>query len=125
MAKGMAWTREQAIEMNRKGGRKGGLARAARLSPDRPYEIAVIGRVTKWRLASSELGLIDRHLTKLAASEAYAMKHGDIDRYERVVRADSIVTGTDVGSAVKRSWRPCGPRARGQQARLEEEAVGE
>jgi hypothetical protein len=47
--------------------------------------------------------LIDRHLTKLAAIEAYAVKHGDIDRYERVVRADSIITGTDVGSAVKRN----------------------
>src|SRR5215469_5781193 len=83
----MAWTREQAIEMSRKGARKGGLARAARLSPERRYEIAVIAAVTKWHGASSELELIDRQLVKLAAIEAYAMKHGDVDRYERVVRA--------------------------------------
>jgi|SRR6516225_7254821 hypothetical protein len=82
----MAWTREQAIEMSRKGARKGGLARAARLSPERRYEIAVIGAVTKWHRASSELELIDRQLTKLAAIEAYAIKQGDMDRFERVVR---------------------------------------
>jgi hypothetical protein len=57
-----------------------GTFRAARLSPERRCEIAVMGAVTKWHGASSELEFIDRQLTKLAAIEAHAIKHGDMDR---------------------------------------------
>ena len=38
----MAWTREEAIEWGRKGARKGGLARAARLSAARRLDIAML-----------------------------------------------------------------------------------
>ena len=82
----MPWTREQAIEMGRKGARKGGLARAARLSPERRFDIAVIASAARWQL-TSELELIDRQLTKLAITEAWARKAGDAEAYRRTIQA--------------------------------------
>ena len=47
--------RDQAIEV----GRKGGLARAARLSAARRFEISVMGTTARWWRGSSEVEWID------------------------------------------------------------------
>src|SRR5215472_8365378 len=83
----MPWTREQAIEMSRKGASKGGLARAARLSPERRSNIAVLGAVTKW-VASSEVDLMDRALVELGLLKAHARRAGDMEGYRKAIQAE-------------------------------------
>ena len=83
----MPWTREQAIEMGRKGARKGGLARAARLSPERRFEISVLGSTARWWRGSSEVEWIDRQLDHLTLIAAYALKKGDLESYQRAIQA--------------------------------------
>src|SRR5215470_11903458 len=75
----MAWTREEAIEWGRKGARKGGLARAARLSAARRLDIAMLANAARWRNGSSELQWIDRELDKLSVLAACALKNGDLN----------------------------------------------
>jgi hypothetical protein len=83
----MRWTREQAIEMGRKGASKGGLARAARLSPERRFEISVIGSFARWYRDVPELDQIDRHLNSLALVQAHAYKNKDVEAYQRAIQA--------------------------------------
>ena len=83
----MPWTREEAIKMSRKGASKGGLARAARLSPERRSNIAVLGAVTKW-VASSEVDLMDRALVELGMLKAHARRVGDLEGYRKAIQAE-------------------------------------
>src|SRR5215472_13399483 len=80
------WTREQAIEYGRQNASKGGLARAARLSPERRFEIAVMASWGR-RFALSEIEQIDRQLKNLAMIEAYAAKNGDMEAYQKAIQA--------------------------------------
>jgi hypothetical protein len=83
----MAWTREQAIEYGKQNASKGGLARAARLSPERRFEIAVMASWGRWRVGLSEVAQIDRQLNNLAMVEAYAAKNGDMEAYQKAIQA--------------------------------------
>jgi hypothetical protein len=83
----MAWTREQAIEYGRQNASKGGLARAARLSPERRFEIAVTASWGRWRLGLSDIERIDEHLKNLGMMEAYAAKNRDIEAYQKAIQA--------------------------------------
>jgi hypothetical protein len=82
----MAWTREEAIEWGRKGARKGGLARAARLSAARRLDIAMLANAARWRYGSSELQWIDRELDKLTVVEALALKNGDLNLCQKAIQ---------------------------------------
>jgi hypothetical protein len=83
----MAWTREQAIEYGKQNASKGGLARAARLSPERRFEIALMASWGRWRFGLSEIEQIDRNLNNLAMVEAYAAKNGDMEAYQKAIQA--------------------------------------
>jgi hypothetical protein len=83
----MAWTREEAIEWGRKGARKGGLARAARLSATRRLDIAMLANAARWRSGFSELQRIDRELDKLSVIAACALKNGDLNLCQKAIQA--------------------------------------
>jgi hypothetical protein len=83
----MAWTREEAIEWGRKGARKGGLARAARLSATRRLDIAMLANEARWRSGFSELQRIDRELDKLSVIAACALKNGDLNLCQKAIQA--------------------------------------
>jgi hypothetical protein len=87
VTKQMPWTREQAVEMGRKGAGKGGLARAARLSAARRLDIAMLANAVRWRNGSCELEWIDRELDKLSVVAAYALKNGDLNLCQKAIRA--------------------------------------
>jgi hypothetical protein len=82
----MAWTREEAIEWGRKGARKGGLVRAARLSAARRLDIAMLANAARWRQGSSELQWMDRELDKLTVLTAYALKNGDLSLCHKAIQ---------------------------------------
>jgi hypothetical protein len=81
------WTREQAVEIGRQNARAGGLARAARLSPERRAEIAFKAAALRWIREKSDLDRIDNRLAKLAMLEAWAAREGDFDRYLKAIQA--------------------------------------
>jgi hypothetical protein len=83
----MAWTREEAIEWGRKGARKGGLVRAARLSAASRLDIAMLANAARWRNGSSELQWMDRELDKLSVIAAYALKNGDLNLCQKAIQA--------------------------------------
>jgi hypothetical protein len=83
----MAWTREEAIEWGRKGARKGGLVRAARVSAARRLDLAMLANPARWRNGSSELQWIDRELDKLSVIAAYVLKNGDLNLCQKAIQA--------------------------------------
>ena len=73
--------------MGSKGARKGGLARAARLSAARRLDVAMLANAARWRNGSSELQWIDRGLDKLSVIAAYALKNGDLNLCQKAIQA--------------------------------------
>ena len=60
---------------------------AARLSPERRFEISVIGSFARWYRDVPELDQIDRHLNSLALVQAHAYKNKDVEAYQRAIQA--------------------------------------